>query len=252
MGAVGLRPLGRARGRLRRSRIAHELIPLVARAPGAEPEARPVCDFALRAVAGAGAERCLVVVSPEKAEVLRQLRDGAQVGLAVAYVVQPEPLGLPHAVRCALPFIGDADVVMALPDTLVFPLDAVARARERQLASGADVMLAVFPVAHPERLGPVELAADGRVVRVHDKPAAPPVANSWGAAAWTRRFSQFLAGYRHPPGEEILGHVFDAARVAGLDVRGVAFTDGSMVDVGTPAGYAEALAELDRRGTVPG
>ena len=248
---VGFLPMAGAGRRLGRYGFAKELIPLVTRAPGADPEARPVCDFALRAVRAAGAERCVVVVSPEKAEVLRQLRDGAQVGLTVAYVVQPEPLGLPHAIRCARPFLADADVVMALPDTLLFPLDAVARTRARQQQTGADLMLAVFPVAHPERLGPVELDADGRVLRVHDKPETPPVPNSWGAAVWTRRFSDFLGEHRHPPGEEILGHVFEAARAAGLDVRGVAFPDGAMVDVGTPAGYAEALAELDRRGTVP-
>jgi len=231
--------------------FAKELIPLVTRAPGGDAEARPVCDFALRAVRAAGAERCIVAVSPDKAEILRQLRDGAPVGLALAYVVQPAPLGLPDAIRAARPFLGDADVVMALPDTLLFPLDALALARAHQVATGADLVLGVFPVAEPERLGPVEIGDDGRVLRVHDKPARAPVANSWGCAAWSSRFADYLdeaEARRTGPGEGILGHIFEQARADGLGVRAVAFADGALVDVGTPAGYQEALAELERRG----
>jgi glucose-1-phosphate thymidylyltransferase len=231
--------------------FAKELIPLVTHAPGAPAEARPVCDFALRGVRAAGAERCVVAVSPEKAEVVRQLRDGGAVGLTLAYVVQPAPLGLPDAIRAALPFLGDADVVMALPDTLLFPLDALARVRARQVETGADLVLGVFPVAEPERLGPVEIDDDGRVRRVHDKPARAPAPNSWGAAAWSGRFSAYLAdaeAKRTGTAEGILGHIFDGARADGLDVRAVYFADGAMIDVGTPAGYQEALGELERRG----
>ncbi len=250
-GPIGFLPMAGAGRRLGTYGFAKELIPLVTRTPGADPEARPVCDFALRAVRAAGAERCIVAVSPDKTEILRQLRDGAPIGLTLAYVVQPAPLGLPDAVRAALPFVGDCDVVMALPDTLLFPLDALARTRARQVETGADLVLGVFPVAEPERLGPVEIAGDGRVVRVHDKPATAPARNSWGAAAWSSRFSDFLReaeARRKGGGEGILGHVFDGAREAGLDVRAVYFADGAMVDVGTPTGYREALAELERRG----
>jgi glucose-1-phosphate thymidylyltransferase len=251
MALIGFLPMAGAGRRLGTYGFAKELIPLVTRAPGADAEARPVCDFALRGVRSAGAERCIIAVSPEKAEILRQLRDGAPIGLTLAYVVQPAPLGLPDAIRAARPFFGDADVVMALPDTLLFPLDALAQVRARQVETGADLVLGVFPVAEPERLGPVEIAGDGRVLRVHDKPAHAPARNSWGAAAWSNRFTDFLTAAeerRAGSGEGILGHVFDGARAAGLDVRAVFFDGGAMVDVGTPAGYQEALAELERRG----
>jgi glucose-1-phosphate thymidylyltransferase len=221
-------------------------------------EPRPICELALRAIQAAGAERCITVVSREKSELLRVLGQGLDVGLALAYVVQPEPRGLPDVVRCARPWMGDSDTVFAMPDTVFLPGSALAEVQARRIETGADVVLGVFPVDEPERLGPVEIAADGTVLRIYDKPGKTPHANTWGVASWTARFTAFCCdwaeaqGDRPAGGELVLGHAFEAARKEGLSVGAVLFAEGQFLDIGTPRGLRAALSALATHGVLIG
>jgi glucose-1-phosphate thymidylyltransferase len=242
---TGLLPAAGMGRRLGRHRFIKELFPLVEHRAGELLEPRPVCDFTLERMAVAGATRAVVVIAPHKVELLRML-EGETHGMALAYAVQSTPEGLPHAVRCAAPWLRDDVVVLGLPDTLVFPVDALARARARLDAEGADLVLGVFPVDEPERLGPVDVAPDGTVRRVLDKPGHREIANSWGVAAWSARFTEFVCRWDEAEAarrssERALGHAFEAARVAGLRVRAETFADGRMIDIGTAAGLRHAL-----------
>jgi len=255
MGAcIGLIPAAGRGLRFGLSGFAKELFPLLVAgdAPDDEPRARPVGEFALRAVKAAGADRAVVVVSPDKGELLRVLGAGEELGLPLGYVVQRRPEGLPHAIATARPWLDDREVVLALPDTVILPGDALARIRAERAATGADLVLGVFPVDEPERLGPVELDAAGRVVRVLDKPPDRRVMNSWAIAAWSPRFTDFCCDWDRRQAaagaERVLGHAFEAARAAGLAVGAVYFADGEFLDVGTPRGLRTTIATLTERG----
>jgi dTDP-glucose pyrophosphorylase len=145
-------------------------------------------------------------------------------------------------------------VVFALPDTIVLPPDALARVHARRVEASADLALGVFPVEEPERLGPVEMSADGRVLRVHDKPGHRQWPNSWAVASWSPRFTAFCAEWEEARpaggGEGALGHVFEAARAAGHRVVAVPFERGRFLDIGTPAGLRAALKALAAEGTL--
>lgn len=242
------------------SGYAKELYPLFLRSPSenAAPPGgpRPICELALRAIAQAGGERCVVVISPDKADIPRVLGSGAALGLSIAYVIQPEPLGLPHALQCALPWLADCDVLFALPDTVVLPTDALARVHAERLRRGTVLQLGVFPTSEPERLGPVELDADGQVQTILDKPGHRQVQNTWGIASWGSQFTdfccQFEAARRTHPKERVIGHAFEAARLAGLPVGALPFSapDGLFLDIGTPQALLEALSTLAAHGIV--
>jgi len=228
-------------------------IPLIGSAPRDSRQEHPVSEFALEAIGRTGAEGCAIVISPGKLEIPRVLGTEPRHGMALSYFVQPEPLGVPNAVREIAAWLGGRDVVLALPDTIHFPMEALAELHRRRVGGGSDVMLGVFPVSTPEALGPVEIAADGSVLRVHDKPRDPPVRNSWGLASWSARFTAFCAEWdesvaRRNPGERALGHAFEAARQAGFRVGAHFFADGKFGDIGTPEGLAEALAILRNHG----
>lgn len=249
---IGLVPAAGRGLRFGGSGYDKELFPLLT-IDGNDVRLRPICELSLEAIANSGAERCVVVVSPHKGELMRVL--SALERPRLAFVVQPEPRGLPAAIKHAQPWLGDDNVVMALPDTIVLPRDALPRVHAQLVASGADLVLGVLPVDEPERLGPVEVAGDGRVLRVFDKPGTRTIMNSWGLAAWSPRFTRFCSDWEtarsaNATSEGVLGHVFAAAIEAGLSVRAELFSDGRFCDIGTPGGLRLALRELADRALV--
>ena len=249
---VGFLPAAGRGVRFGASGYAKELFPLLFEGESETLEPRPISELALRAIHGAGAKRCVTVVSPDKLEVVRVL-GAAHRDMAMAYVVQAEPGGIPQALEIARPWLEGEDVVFAMPDTIVFPGDALARVHAARIADGADVMLGVFPTNEPERLAPVVLDDAGNITAIHDKPASPPCKNTWGVAAWSPRFTAFCCAWnqkRAATSEGAIGHAFEAARVSGLVVRARAFDDGSFLDVGTPHGLRAALSALVTRGVI--
>jgi glucose-1-phosphate thymidylyltransferase len=239
------------------SGYAKELFPLLFEGGprDREVEPRPIGELALRSIRAAGAAQCIVVVSYDKAEVLRVLGHGVGLEMSLAYVVQPKPEGLPHAVRTARPWLGEADVVFAMPDTILLPTTALADVHSERVRTQADVMLGVFPVDEPERLGPVEMDREGKVLHVYDKPSDRRWMNSWAIASWSHRFTDFCSEWDEKEaqtggGERVLGHAFEAARREGLGVRGMRFERGVFLDIGTPQGLRAALAVLAERGVL--
>ena len=249
---VGVLPAAGRGSRLAPLRYPKELLPITYEpAPGGDGtgvRARAVAEVALAAIASADADRVILVVAPWKLDVLNYFGDGRHVGLELSYLYQEEARGLPYALDLARSWTRGDHVIFAMPDTITTPWDALARLRERYLATGADLALAVFPAAEPERLGPVLLDGE-RVAAVFDKPASPPAANTWGAAIWSDAFADLLheglaerdTGSGPGSGEPVIGHYFDLAVRRGLTVIGVPITDGSFEDAGTRAGILRCL-----------
>ena len=253
---VGVLPAAGRGSRLAPLRYPKELLPITYEpAPGGDGtgvRARAVAEYALAAIASADADRVILVVAPWKLDVLNYFGDGRHVGLELSYLYQEEARGLPYALDLARSWTRGDHVIFAMPDTITTPWDALARLRERYLATGADLALAVFPAAEPERLGPVLLDGE-RVAAVFDKPADPPAANTWGAAIWSDAFADLLheglaewdadadAGAGSGSGEPVIGHYFDLAVRRGLKVIGVPIADGSFEDAGTRVGILRCL-----------
>jgi glucose-1-phosphate thymidylyltransferase len=84
--------------------------------------------------------------------------------------MQPEPLGLAHAVKISQPFLREEPFVMYLGDNLLAHGISSLVAEFRLLAPTAQILLARVP--NPNQFGVAELV-DGRVVRLEEKPQAP-------------------------------------------------------------------------------
>lgn len=254
---VGVLPAAGRGSRLAPLRYPKELLPISYEpAPGGDGagvRARAVAEYALASISAADAERVLIIVAPWKLDVQNYFGDGRHVGLQIGYLYQEEARGLPYALDLARDWTRGDHVVFAMPDTITTPGDALARLRARYCAAGADLALAVFPAAEPERLGPVLLDGE-RVVRVLDKPADPPAANTWGAAIWSDAFAGLLrdglAGHPEGAAEPVIGHFFDLAVRRGLKVIGVPFPGGSFEDAGTRVGIQRCLDA--QPGRIPG
>jgi glucose-1-phosphate thymidylyltransferase len=132
---------------------------------------KPVLFYGLEAMAAAGIVDVGIIIAPETgAEIRVSVGDGARFGVRVSYIVQDEPLGLAHAVLTARPFLGEDAFVMYLGDNLL--QGGIKELVDAFRAGAPDALILLTPVPDPEHYGVAELA-DGRVVRLQEKPPQP-------------------------------------------------------------------------------
>ena len=132
---------------------------------------KPVLFYGIEAMAEAGIGQVGVIIAPETGEEIRQaVGDGSRFGVEISYVVQPEPLGLAHAVLTAEPFLGSSPFVMYLGDNLL--QGGIADLVEAFRSGEPDALILHTPVPDPEHYGVAKLS-DGRVVALAEKPAEP-------------------------------------------------------------------------------
>lgn len=132
---------------------------------------KPILFYALEAIRDAGITEVGVVIGDTGEEVRDALGDGSQWGLRVRYIPQEAPLGLAHAVKIAESFVAGDSFVMYLGDNLVKDGIAPFVARFADEQPDAQILLAHVPNAM--QFGVAELAEDGSVKRLVEKPAVP-------------------------------------------------------------------------------
>ena len=269
---VGVIPAAGRGTRLAPLPCSKELLPVGVHDGPAALRGRPkvVSHYLLEQMRDAGATRVFFVVRPGKFDIAEYHGDGSALGLHLAYLVMGEPWGPPFSIAQAVPFVGEATVLAGFPDILVQPRDAFARAVRRLDASGADIVLGVYPLARHDPVDLVERRPDGRITRLvpkEDRPERSDHDLGYLFAAWTPAFTRFLASATsalaaqarsgvHGAGPEWpLGSIVAAALAAGMTVDSVRVDDGAFLDIGSPDGWAAAPAFVARwqaRGGDPG
>jgi glucose-1-phosphate thymidylyltransferase len=121
----------------------------------------------------AGIREVLVISTPLDLPRFEQLLgDGSEWGMRFSYAEQPSPDGLAQAFVIGRDFIGSDTVALILGDNIFHGYaltDVLQKASNR--ADGATIF--GYPVSDPERYGIVELAPDGSVAGIQEKPANP-------------------------------------------------------------------------------
>lgn len=135
---------------------------------------KPIIEYGLEDLFEAGITEVGVIVSPETGGAIREavLKAASRIGLTPTFILQDAPLGLAHALKIALPFIDGDDCLMYLGDNLVKGgvADVVRDFREHR--PSCQIMLS--PVDNPSAFGVADLAPDGSIRRLVEKPAVPP------------------------------------------------------------------------------
>ncbi len=219
---------------------------------GGSPRALLVCENLLNALRLAGAQRTIVLRREEKADIEETLGDGSRFGLALEHRIVPPTINVPETLDCAEPIVRDADVAIGFPDVLADPARGLADAVSRRRASGADLVLALYPTDRPQKCDMVALDAAGRVRVIEIKPERTELTLTWLFATWGPRFTGFLHGAvkdaRQPSGRELaLSDVLISAMAAGFTVDAVAFPEGSHLDIGTPDDLTRARGRFAYR-----
>ena len=134
---------------------------------------KPMVYHPLSTLMLAGIREILVITTPEDAPAFeRLLGDGGDLGIRIAYAVQPRPEGLAQAFIIGREFIGGDGVALALGDNVFYGHD-LPRALQSAAARTSGATVFAYRVRDPQRYGVVAFDAEGRPTDIEEKPANP-------------------------------------------------------------------------------
>ena len=134
---------------------------------------KPMIYYPLSVLMLAGIREILIISTPKDIHLYENLLgDGSQLGLNLAYKIQPSPDGLAQAFILGDEFIGNDNVCLVLGDNIFYGYGFGHTLLETaKLEDGAVVF--GYWVKDPERYGVAEFDKEGMVLSIEEKPALP-------------------------------------------------------------------------------
>jgi len=135
---------------------------------------KPVIRYGLEDLVDAGVIDIGIVISPHTGNEIRAVVEtlAEEIGFTPTFIVQDEPLGLAHALLVALPFVDGEDCLMYLGDNLV--KGGVADVARDFAENDPNCQIMLSSVPNPSAFGVADVAPDGSVRRLVEKPSVPP------------------------------------------------------------------------------
>jgi glucose-1-phosphate thymidylyltransferase len=239
---VAVIPAAGAGTRLPDRELSKELLPY----GSAEAGQKPVISHLVACLGQADIDDMIVVLRDDKTDIVDYLRGPESGHYNFRITTTPGTSGVPETVALGLKDAGARNVAFGFPDILFEPQHAFVSLKQQLDNSAADVVLGLFPTDTPRKMDMVATNSLGQVTEIQIKPESTRLAFTWILAAWTPRFSAFLAS--NCDGNH-LGNAFQLAMAAGFSIDSVTFSNGRSLDIGTPDDLARASAwESSRHG----
>jgi glucose-1-phosphate thymidylyltransferase len=240
----GIVPAAGRGSRIQPLAFSKELLPVGSRLARNARMPCAVGEYVIERLILGGADKICLVIGAGKSDILEYF--GARFEAAdLAYVVQENAAGLCDAVFRAHSLIGrDEHVLVGLPDTIWFPVDALQALPDHALS------FLLFPVEHPELFDAVKLDDADHVIEIRVKQRDPQTHWIWGAFKMPGAVFHELhtLWHRRKRSDEYFGTLVNAYLAEGGTALGVR-AGHSYVDVGTLDGYRHAMLMLSARET---
>ncbi len=134
---------------------------------------KPMIYYPLSVLMLAGIREILIISTPEDIGLYEKLfGDGSQLGLKLAYKIQPSPDGLAQAFILGEEFIGDDNVCMILGDNIFYGYKFRAILEDAATLEDGAIVFGYY-VNDPDRYGVVEFDESGKVISIEEKPEDP-------------------------------------------------------------------------------
>ncbi len=134
---------------------------------------KPMIYYPLSVLMLSGIREILIISTPEDLPRFKTLLgDGAQVGLAFSYAVQPCPEGLAQSFIIGRDFIGNDNVALILGDNIFYGHGLSDRLLKCAGLENGGIIFG-YPVRDPERYGVVEFDKKANVIGIEEKPEKP-------------------------------------------------------------------------------
>jgi len=134
---------------------------------------KPMIYYPLTTLMLAGIREILVITTPhEQSQFHALLGDGSHWGLDLQYGIQPSPGGLAQAYVIGRDFVAGHRSALVLGDNIFYGTGLIDQLR-RAAARPEGATIFGYHVSDPERYGVAEIASDGRVLSIEEKPVRP-------------------------------------------------------------------------------
>ncbi len=134
---------------------------------------KPMIFYPLSVLMLAGIREVLIISTPQDLPLFERLLGGGQdLGMRFAYAVQPAPNGLAEAFIIGRDFVGKDPAALVLGDNIFYG-DGLATRVQSAAGTTSGCVLFGHQVLDPERYGVAELAPNGRVLSIEEKPKQP-------------------------------------------------------------------------------
>ena len=220
--------------------FSQELLPVGGRLDELTERPKAVSEYLVERMIRAGADKICFVISPGKSDIVEYYGGGRVAEAEIAYVVQPEAVGLCDAIFRAHTVIAkDEPVMIGLPDTIWFPEDALAELPDDKLS------FLLFPVEQPQFFDAVVTDDRDRVIEIQVKSGDARSNWIWGAFKMPGRVFLELRDFwrARPEPDEYVGTLVNAWLAQGGEAVAVRAGE-SYFDVGTLDGYRTAMQTL--------
>jgi glucose-1-phosphate thymidylyltransferase len=133
---------------------------------------KPMIYYPLATLMMAGIREILIITTPEdQTQFQRLLGDGSELGISLAYAVQPRPEGLAQAFLIGAEFIGNDSVALVLGDNIFYGTGLGTSLQKCVHPNGGHIF--AYHVANPTAYGVVEFDSTGKALSIEEKPARP-------------------------------------------------------------------------------
>ena len=206
--------------------------------PMAPIGSRPFLEYVLDYLSEQGSEAAVLAVS-YRWEVIREHFGAVYRGMPLKYSVEDEPLGTGGAIRQALEFLPDDEVIVLNGDTL-FRVDLRSLKNAHRYGM-VQLSIALKQVADCGRFGRVEVSTQGVITRFLEKSAAGPGWINGGIYMLDRHlFTDFPMPARFSFEKDLIEPNIGR-------IRPLAFqSDAYFIDMGIPADYERAQSEIGK------
>lgn len=134
---------------------------------------KPMIFYPLSVLMLAGIKEVLIISTPQDLPLFeRLLGDGKALGMRFVYAEQPAPNGLAEAFIIGRDFVGTDSVALVLGDNIFYGNGLAEMVRSAASLTQGCVLFG-YTVQDPERYGVAELAPDGSVISIEEKPKQP-------------------------------------------------------------------------------
>lgn len=136
---------------------------------------RPILFYAIDQVRKAGVTDIGIIISPETGSSVKEsVGDGSKWDARITYILQPEPLGLAHAVKTAREFLGESPFIMHLGDTLIqINLTQIIEQFKNSRPAALIILQEVPDISVLRLSGVVQVDEKGQAISLEEKPKEP-------------------------------------------------------------------------------